>query len=84
MLYRPVRPARPVLNRVRVSRFIVIGSWLIASLTAHSEYADSWSLSVGSEIPAINMLDQDGQAQTFESLKGENGLLLFFNRSADW
>lgn len=40
---------------------------------------------VGDVIPhQIELNDQDGQAQSFETLKGENGLVLVFLRSADW
>lgn len=39
---------------------------------------------VGSQIPAFTAEDQNGRARTFDSLKGPNGLLLLFVRSADW
>jgi hypothetical protein len=39
---------------------------------------------VGEKIPAFEARDQKGQRQTFETLKGANGLLLVFVRSADW
>jgi len=39
---------------------------------------------VGEKIPAFEAVDQNGKRQTFESLKGPNGLLLLFHRSADW
>jgi peroxiredoxin len=40
--------------------------------------------SVGSRIPEFGAVDQNGKRQTFESLRGPNGLLLLFSRSADW
>lgn len=39
---------------------------------------------VGESIPAFEAVDQFGRTQTFDSLKGSNGLLLLFHRSADW
>ena len=39
---------------------------------------------VGRKIPPFEAVDQNGKRQTFESLKGPNGLLLLFHRSADW
>jgi peroxiredoxin len=39
---------------------------------------------VGARIPSFRLPDQTGTAQTLESLKGPNGLMLVFYRSADW
>lgn len=39
---------------------------------------------VGERIPAIAALDQNGVRRTFDELKGPNGALVFFFRSADW
>lgn len=39
---------------------------------------------VGERIPAFEALDQTGRLRTFEDLKGPNGLMLVFVRSADW
>lgn len=39
---------------------------------------------VGEKIPEFEAVDHRGRRQTFESLKGPNGLLLLFHRSADW
>lgn len=41
-------------------------------------------LTPGERIPSISAIDQNGSSQTFDSLKGKNGLLLLFSRSADW
>lgn len=38
----------------------------------------------GEPIPAFSVSDQHGRTQTFDSLKGPNGLVLLFYRSADW
>ena len=39
---------------------------------------------VGERIPDFQLPDQNGQMQTFESLKGPKGLVLLVVRSADW
>ena len=39
---------------------------------------------VGERIPDIAALDQNGVRRTFDELKGPNGALVFFFRSADW
>jgi len=38
----------------------------------------------GAKVPAFTLRDQDGNPQTLKSLAGPNGLLILFNRSADW
>lgn len=39
----------------------------------------------GSKIPhGLEALDQNGTVQNFESIKGQNGAILVFIRSADW
>ncbi len=39
---------------------------------------------IGERIPAFELPDQNGNTQTFESLRGPKGLVLVFVRSADW
>ena len=39
---------------------------------------------VGERVPDFSLPDQHGQPRTRESLNGPNGLVLVFNRSADW
>ena len=39
---------------------------------------------VGTRIPALEAPDQHGSLQTLDTLTGEAGLLLVFNRSFDW
>jgi hypothetical protein len=39
---------------------------------------------VGSAVPSFSGVDQFGRTQTLESLSGPKGLMLVFNRSADW
>ena len=44
----------------------------------------SIGLSVGQKAPAFSLRDQFGHIQTLGSLKGSNGTVLLFFRSADW
>jgi hypothetical protein len=44
----------------------------------------SIGLSVGQKAPAFSLFDQFGRIQTLDSLKGSNGTVLLFFRSADW
>jgi hypothetical protein len=44
----------------------------------------SIGLAVGQKAPAFSMLDQFGHVQTLDTLKGANGTVLLFFRSADW
>ena len=39
---------------------------------------------IGQPLPPFELPDQQGRAQTFESLRGPQGLVLVFFRSADW
>jgi hypothetical protein len=39
---------------------------------------------VGELVPEFNLSDQNGQIQTLDSIKGPNGTMLLFHRSADW
>jgi hypothetical protein len=44
----------------------------------------SIGLAVGQKAPAFSATDQNGQLQTPDTLKGPNGTVLLFFRSADW
>ena len=39
---------------------------------------------VGDTVPAFALPDQHGQLQSLDSIKGPNGTMLLFHRSADW
>lgn len=39
---------------------------------------------VGEKVPSFTLTDQHGRTQTLSSLMGPKGLVLVFNRSADW
>ena len=44
----------------------------------------SIGLAVGEKAPTFSAIDQNGHVQTLETLKGPNGMVLLFFRSADW
>jgi hypothetical protein len=44
----------------------------------------SIGLAVGQKAPAFSVHDQFGRVETLDSLKGANGTVLLFFRSADW
>ncbi len=44
----------------------------------------STGLEIGKKIPPFQLRDQNGAVKTFESLRGPNGLAIYFIRSADW
>lgn len=63
---------------------LLLGSLLsIAPVTAQ-DFVWAPTLAVGSSLPAIDAVDQDGQRHTFADLSGENGLVLVLSRSFDW
>ena len=56
-----------------------------ASAASQEEaYASAWGPEVGSMLPLLSAPDQSGRLRALEDLAGEQGLLLFLNRSADW
>src|SRR6267143_6992729 len=44
----------------------------------------SIGLAVGQKAPPFSLRDQTGKVQTLDTLKGTNGTVLLFFRSADW
>jgi peroxiredoxin len=56
--------------------------WCAASGLIAAE-SSSWGPAHGSTVD-VQAHDQTGKVQTVATLTGEKGLLLFFNRSADW
>ena len=66
-----------------IRRFALTLSLAAASLAAQ-EVAISPEPEIGQAIPQFSALDQNGERRDFDSLKGPNGLLLLFHRSADW
>jgi hypothetical protein len=72
------------LCALRRSLFATVLAALAPFAYADSEYAAAWGPSIGSTVPMLSALDQDGNQQDLESLTGSEGLLFVFNRSVDW
>ena len=83
MIHRSLRRYDLPMSTTNLLARTALALVLTAPATA-SEYVDSWGPSVGTTIPEASFEDQAGQPRTFTRLMGSRGLLLFFNRSADW
>jgi len=57
---------------------------LLTPAMVRADYVDEWGPAIGSSVPPLEVSDQDGRMRTLDDLSGEQGLLLFLNRSADW
>lgn len=73
-----------IVRRV-IGGVLSLGGLLLSSGSAWaSEFSEGWGPAVGSTLPLLEAPDQTGTVRTLEDLAGEQGLLLFLNRSADW
>ena len=74
---------RPLLSRSLLMGLFVFG---LAGTAGAADEAFVWAptLEVGSTLPAINAVDQNGNQHTLADLSGENGLILVMSRSFDW
>ena len=63
---------------------IAVSLLLCASLTHAQEYASTWGPPVDAPMPMLEAPDHTGELRTLADLAGEQGLLLFLSRSADW
>jgi peroxiredoxin len=58
---------------------------LVAGPSSHVSAAEDLGPAIGTRVPDIGSPpDQTGKPRTLQSLMGQNGLVLFFFRSADW
>ena len=66
---------------------LLAGALLVFGLggAVHAEdYSAGWGPAVGTTMPLLSAPDHAGAARTLDNLAGEQGLLLFLSRSADW
>ena len=49
-----------------------------------SDYVDDWGPAVGTPIPAGEFASHTGERRALLDLTGDKGLLILFNRSANW
>lgn len=61
---------------------LLIAFCLSAGMAVAAE-STTWGPDRGTPV-TVEAPDQNGHMQTVDSLAGSRGLLLFFNRSADW
>lgn len=67
--------------------YALAAAFAVVAGTANASEADTPELgpAVGAEIPHdLSATAHDGAAQSFETLRGDRGLALFFVRSVDW
>jgi len=68
-----------------LSQWVLLGILSFIGLTATADdYSASWGPAIGTSMPLLAASDQDGQARSLTNLAGDQGLLLFLSRSADW
>ena len=63
---------------------LAVGLLLCASVAHAQDYASTWGPEVGAPMPLLEAPDQTEKLRTLADLAGEQGLLLFLSRSADW
>jgi peroxiredoxin len=68
--------------RMRFAKALIVA--MAALGAAASASAQSYGPALGTQAPAIQGQDQANAPRDLASLMGENGLVLVFNRSADW
>ena len=57
---------------------------VLSPLSVAQEFVWAAAFPVGSTIPDIGSLDQNGSSRSFENLKGEKGLVFLLSRSFSW
>lgn len=68
---------KPMKHVLLLALLLAMGNAGIAAESA------TWGPAHGIQV-SIEAVDQDGANRTLRSLSGSKGLLIFFNRSADW
>jgi hypothetical protein len=74
----------------RLARGFALGLLALTAAAAAAEqmdgadYVAAWGPAVGTTAPIVAGPDQSGTERDLDSLAAENGLLILFNRSADW
>ena len=70
---------RKILGSVMSLSSLALG----ANAALADEFSEAWGPAVGTVV-SLEAPDQTGELRTLDDLAGEQGLLLFLNRSADW
>ena len=75
--------------RIGLALCLALSAFLVSAqaqspVEAAADAAASFGPAVGERVPAFEGVDAQGQTRTLANLAGENGLVLYFNRSLDW
>lgn len=54
------------------------------ALEMAAEAASRFGPSIGQAAPELDVTDADGKSRTLDSVMGEGGVVIYFNRSLDW
>lgn len=72
---------RQLLSTIAITALL---SAVFSPLSIAQDFVWAPDFPVGSTIPDIGSLDQNGSSRSFESLKGEKGLVFLLSRSFSW
>jgi hypothetical protein len=61
-----------------------VGAALFATMASADDFSADWGPELGTQLTVLKAYDQAGTLRTLDNLAGEQGLVLFLNRSADW
>jgi hypothetical protein len=76
---------RAPITRLLIAGFLYAGISTMAIAQSRTGIdIESLGPQVGEQIPEFTLPDQQGRQQTLESIKGPNGTMLLFHRSASW
>ncbi len=65
-------------------RLSFVACVLVTGLAMASEYSDVWGPPTGTRVPDAEFTSHLGETRTLADLVGEKGVLILFNRSANW
>lgn len=74
-------------NRAQLAQLFVLACTVVATQLMSADedtYVSEWGPVIGAQLPDLVVKDPNGEEQSFDQLKGENGLVLVFVRSSDW
>lgn len=74
------------IRQISLWRWLALlpGALVFSAVAMANDFVSSWGPTVGSAMPVLEAPDQTGTERRLADLSGDQGLLLFLNRSADW
>ncbi|MEX2470375.1 MAG: hypothetical protein WD396_11520 [Pseudohongiellaceae bacterium] len=79
-----MQTCKKLMGSVLAAGLLALAFATAAPLSLAQDFVWAPDFPVGSELPALEAVDQNGERRTFEDLVGDNGLLFMLNRSFDW